>query len=177
MSEQEAPKPQDQWQVEDYRANLEIEFDTGSRILHLSARRPVVLANSAQMDLQREAVEQVLRQSGPEPVYVMVHLPRFIIDPGLAPVYASRIVKTIQKYAHAGGIARYGLNMTRVTVKMAYSSILNQEPNLFATRSEAEAYIHGIVAGNRSHSPPGTPAKEDSEEQPADCPSVIPPQY
>jgi hypothetical protein len=163
MSGQGILKSQDQWQAEDYRANLKIEFDPDTRIMHVSAHRAVVLASTEQIDRQRDIMEQVIREYGPEPIYLIIDLPRFIIEPSLAPIYLSRMVTVLQQYVHPGGIARYGLNMTRVTVRMAYSSDLKQNPNLFATRSEAEAYIRTLIAKRRSDQ---NQAKQPGDETP-----------
>lgn len=149
MSEHEPSKPQDQWTVEDYLGNLRIDFDSDNRILHLSAHQTTVLASPEQIDLQGQALERTLKRYGPEPLYVIIDLPRFVIEPSLAPVYSSKMVAVVQGYVYPKGVARYGLNMTRVTVKMAHVSHPNQAANLFSTRAEAEEYIRGLIKQQR----------------------------
>ncbi len=177
MSEQKPVKPQEQWRVEDYLANLKIDFDPQTRIVHLSTHRPVVLASSEQIELQRKVLEDVVCRYGPEPIYLIIELPRFIIEPSLAFVYANRLATLAHEHVPPEGIARYGLNLTRVTVKMAHSNNLKHDPNLFATRSEAEAYIRSLIAKNSPSRVLGGSTSGEPEKESTGTTSLIPPQY
>jgi len=73
--------------------------------------------------------------------FLVVDLSKIIIEPDEIGEY-SRIVKSIMDtYLYPNGIARYGFDIGRITIRLSHASFLDGDPNLFNTREEAIRYI------------------------------------
>jgi hypothetical protein len=125
---------------------LALEFDELRRILHVSAREIVHIRTQAQVRTHFSSVMAMLdgyTQSGR--VYLIIDMSNVIIDPELTGIYARYAREVGDKYIFPNGIARYGYQITRVTVRRGYEEYLAESPNLFNSRDEADTYISGLI--------------------------------
>lgn len=128
------------------------EFEPQARVLHSSTAELVHINTVAAADAKAALLKSVLVHLGPEPVYLLINLAGYSIAPDMAAVYAKKIVRTVEKYIYPKGIVRYGMNLTRVTVKLAHDRNLQTDPNLFSNRSDAEAYLDQLIADRTGRS-------------------------
>lgn len=81
---------------------------------------------------------------------MIIDYTRIIIEPLCIAEYAAEIKKIIDTFLYRDGIARYGFEIGRVTARLGHSTPIGVPLNLFATRAEAEAYIHSIIADDET---------------------------
>lgn len=127
------------------REQITSEFDSEKRILHLSLEEKHCVRTKAQMEedflILYRLVEEYAAQ---KPVYLILDITNLVIDPDLAGVYAKCAEKLNSRFVYPNGAARYGSQITRVTVKRAHREYLDNDPALFFTREEAYAYIENV---------------------------------
>ena len=58
---------------------------------------------------------------------------------------AREIKDIIDKYLFPGGIARYGMDLTRSTARASHAEYIGGDPNLFNLKEEAYAYINDLI--------------------------------
>ncbi len=143
------------------RNALAVEFDDSRRILHLSSSEPLEIREPDQLDVMCHMVHDLLAQYGPKRLYMIVDITNIAIDPSLSEAYGRKIRKIAEQFLYPGGIARYGYQITRVTVELGLSSDEYRLANLFQSRAAAEQYIDSLIAGRVAEStstsiPPGT---------------------
>jgi hypothetical protein len=122
------------------------DFDDQNRILHLSHTKKIHLRTKTALDSFFEQFTQLLDKyidSGR--VYLIINMSNLVIEQDLAPIYARHAKKIARTYIYLNGIARYGYVITRVMVKRGYSEYLNENPNIFNSREEAEEYITDLI--------------------------------
>ncbi len=107
------------------------------RVAHLSADEPIIVDDNDSLSYLCGAVRAVLQGYGPERLYMIVNLVNFVIDPELAPAYAEKIGAIAEDYLYPNGLARYGYNMTRVTVRLSQADKIDPAAGLFSLRREA----------------------------------------
>ncbi len=128
--------------------NLIIDFDGAKRILHLSAKTPVPVRTESELDLMCGTVYNILdKLCESDRVYMIVDIGKIIIDPKLAEKYAAKIQTLKEKFIYRGGMARYGMNMTRVTIMIGYKMHLLDEQNIFLSYDAARRYIDSLATG------------------------------
>lgn len=130
--------------------DFKLDFDEKSRILHLGYVTQVHIKTKAQLDLNFKIVTSILdRYIETGKFYMIIDMANFILEPDLSSIYA-RFAKGIgEKYIMPGGIARYGHQITRVTVRRGYKDHINEDPNHFGSYQEAAEYIGRQVVINR----------------------------
>ena len=128
-----------------------VEFDPGDRVVHIGASERMVIAAPELLNAWFSALAQILdRFVDGGRVYLTIDVNNILFDPSLAEVYAKNVRTIMEKYIYPGGIARYGFQITRVTVRRGYGDYLKESPNIFNTRAEAVAYIRGMIEKDRS---------------------------
>ncbi len=121
------------------------EFDALDRIVYLSYKEMVAVATQDQLDDLMTAFRDFLEQYRAEgSVYIIIDMSHLTIDPALSDAYVRWAGAIADTYAYPGGIARYGHQITRVTVRRGYRDHRADSPNLFGTRQEAYAYIQSL---------------------------------
>jgi hypothetical protein len=127
-----------------------VEYDPERRIVHLTAAEDIHFSSREDLDeLYTFASETLSRHTHESPVYVLVDLARFIIDPSLFEYYAEKSAIIKEKYVYPDGMAAYGFQITRVTVQLSYGDS-EKRPPLFKTRREAEEHLAGIEIRRKS---------------------------
>jgi hypothetical protein len=125
--------------------DLVAEFEPESRIVHQTATKVVRITTHAQAELLADATDRNLsRLLGNERGYLVTNISKVVIEPSVVEVFAARINELISKYLHPHGIARYGYEIGRVTVRMSHEANMIRDLNLFASKDEAYAYIRGL---------------------------------
>jgi hypothetical protein len=128
--------------------NMIVEFDEADRIVHLSVRKPRRMTTGEHLEQSFANLRSILDEYIAEGrVYLIIDMSNIIIEPDLKSMYATQAHAISEKYIMPHGIARYGYQITRVTVRTGYTDHLQEEPNIFNSREEAYAYIRGLIAG------------------------------
>jgi hypothetical protein len=128
-----------------------VEFDPALRIVHLGASELMQFDAPEKLEPWFAALAKILdRFIADGRVYLIIDMGNILFDPSLADVYARHVRAILEKYIYPGGIARYGFQITRVTVRRGYSDHLKETPHIFNTRAEAEAYIKALIEKNCS---------------------------
>ena len=136
---------------------LYIEFDKMTRIAHLTGTKLVSIADQQEMTLLYNWLFGALDAFLPRGrMFLLTDLNKIRIDPLLAKMYAAKSRLLMDKYLYKDGIARYGFELTRVTILHGYRDYLQQDPGLFASRAEAMAYLYGkmrqtIIPDDKTH--------------------------
>jgi len=126
------------------------EFDSKRRIVHLTAESEIRFNEPEDLlILYKDACEILERYTGDGPVYLLVDLARFIVDPSLFGFYAEKSAKLKEKFLYPEGMAGYGFQITRVTVQLSYGDC-DKRPPLFKTRREAEEYLENLASIRQS---------------------------
>jgi hypothetical protein len=132
-------------------ANIIYEFDSETRILHLSAEERIVIKSEAKLTELCHRVREIIEQNaGGEPIYMVVDLKKFHIDPSLADSYGRKITGIYRDHIYPGGLVRYGLEITRVTIKVGQPRHMNEDPLLFVSKKDAMLYLNSLIANNRA---------------------------
>lgn len=79
---------------------------------------------------------------------MVTNLGKLSFEPSLSKLYAAKSRHLLDKYIYPNGIARYGFEISRITVRHGFRDFLHLEPNIFTTRQEAFAYIYGLIRQN-----------------------------
>ncbi|MCP4570514.1 MAG: hypothetical protein GY841_23265 [FCB group bacterium] len=126
-----------------------VDFDDSQRIMYLSNEGLVHLKTKNQVDQSFELFQSICRRYYAQgKFYLIIDMSNFIIEPDLTAVYAKNAKKIIEKYIVPGGVARFGHQITRLTVRRAYADYLTEKPQIFSTRGEACTYINEVIAAN-----------------------------
>jgi hypothetical protein len=141
---------------------LSVEFDESKRVLHLAANQPTEISTMEQLIGMCRMVHEVVSQYGPERLYLIVDITNIAIDPKLNEAYGHKISGIAEKFLFPGGIARYGYQITRVTIEMGLAEDEKHIDGMFDSRAAAEAYIDGLINKCENEStptptPPGSP--------------------
>ena len=140
------------------------EFDEQSRILHVAYRRRVHPVKEEHLDKAfadfRELLD-VYAQSGR--IYLIIDMTNLIIEPEMKAPYVAHARALAEKYIMPRGIARYGYQITRITVRAGYQQYMDESPNIFNSREEAFKYIYSLIEKNESlpQEPPVRALSED----------------
>jgi hypothetical protein len=132
-------------------AKLFGEYDPDNRIVHITASQPIQVRNVEHGLILSQAIKEILKQHlGDGRGYMVTDYTRIILDFSNALLYAREIKDMIDTYLYPGGIARYGMEISRITARMGHKEYLGGDPNLFDTREEAFAYIYALIERNRA---------------------------
>ncbi len=134
--------------------SIAVEFDKTRHVLHLSSIDRIEISQPPQLDGMCAMVSDLLARYGPERLYMIVDITNIVIDPSLSEVYGRKIRKIADKFLHPGGIARYGYQITRITIEMALSSDESLLGNLFSSRLAAELYIDNLILRSKDGATP-----------------------
>jgi len=124
-----------------YQEKMRVEFDPERRIVHLSAEEDIYFQTPEDLeDLYADTCDILGRYTHGTPVYLLVDMANFIIDPSLFEDYGKKSAMVKEKFLYPDGMAGYGFQITRVTVQLSYGNA-EKRPALFKTRKEAEEYL------------------------------------
>ncbi len=126
--------------------NMIIEFDPETRILHLSARERIDIREECELNGLCSQVNDLIENLvDSDRIYLIVDLGKLIIDPGLAHQYGVKISKIFEKYIYPNGLVRYGMQITRITIKVGQAESMKSIPLPFKTKDEAFNYIRNLI--------------------------------
>ncbi len=129
---------------------FETEFDEARRILHFAYKRTIHPTTPEHLEMKFLALRNLLDQyisSGR--IYLIIDMANFILEPELKTKYAELVRGIRDTYIMPSGIARYGFQITRITVRQGYNIYLGESPNIFNSRGEAYAYINSLIDRHR----------------------------
>ncbi len=122
------------------------EFDSENRIVHLTARKKAIARTLDEGLLVKKAVRDIMEKYlSSSRGYLVTDYGRIIIDPALMIHYAHEMKYLIDTYLYPGGVARYGMDITRITATLSHKSYIGDNANLFNTREEAYDYIYKLI--------------------------------
>lgn len=131
--------------------NLIAEFDPETRIVHLTARRPVHACTLAEGRELGQAVKKLLeRFLSDGRGYLLTDYSKIILEPVEVEQYSRVIRDLLDTYLYPGGIARYGFEISRVTARLGHKEYIGGNPNLFDTREAAVTYLKGLITQNQA---------------------------
>ncbi len=127
------------------------EFDNDKRIFHLTATEVIRVELKEQLEELCSAVFAKLgKYIETGRCYMIVDLTKFIIEPKLSNCYAEKIQTIAQNCLFPNGLARYGYQITRMTVRLGHESKIDGDPNLFHTKKEAFNFIENLIKQHSS---------------------------
>ncbi len=127
------------------------EFDPRLRILHVAYRKRVHPTTKEHLDIIFDTFRKKLDQyldSGR--IHLVIDMTNFIIEPDLRLDYVSHAQDITAKYIIPNGIARYGFQITRITVRACYDQYMVDNPNIFNSRDEAYQHIYSLIEKNQN---------------------------
>ncbi|HOP07591.1 MAG TPA: hypothetical protein PLF13_09900 [candidate division Zixibacteria bacterium] len=147
--------------MEQFRNLLEVEYDDTNRIVYLTASETISISCETEMIQLCSTIRETLDQYGPERLYLVMDLLRFAIEPSLAELYAERVRSLTEDYLYPDGLARYGYQITRVTIMLGAENKKATKDLFFTNKEEACQYIYNRIALRTSHHP----LEQNEEEQ------------
>lgn len=130
--------------------HLIADFDEQRRILHVAYKKRIHPTTREHLDILFASFRSLLDKyidSGR--FYLIIDLTNFIVEPDLKSIFATLAREMCEKYIVPQGIARYGYQITRITIRAAYHEQMNENPNIFNSRDEAYCYIYTLIDRNR----------------------------
>ncbi|MCP4705295.1 MAG: hypothetical protein GY865_11855 [candidate division Zixibacteria bacterium] len=122
------------------------EFDNEKRIFHLSATEVLNIDTKQQLEELCSIVSNKLgKHVESDRCYMIVDLSKFIIDLKLSDCYAEKIQHIIENGLYNNGLARYGYEVTRMTIQKGHQTKVKGDPNLFGTKKDAFDYIDSLI--------------------------------
>lgn len=126
------------------------EFDEARRILHMAYKRTIHPTTPAHLEMKFKIFREMLDQYIPTgKIYLIIDMTNFILEPDLKTKYAELARLIRDEYIMPNGIARYGFQITRITVRQSYNIYLSENPNIFNSCQEAYAYIYSLIDRHR----------------------------
>ncbi len=129
--------------------DLIVEYDSERHLVHVTASRPLSIATAEDGYAMSNWVKARLSGYFAERRgYMITDYTRISIEPSLIKVYIEEMGDIIRKFLLPNGIARYGLEITRITAKLGHEIEIGGNPNLFITKVEALEYIDSLIIKN-----------------------------
>lgn len=123
------------------------EFDEDSRILYLRGTQFVGITTEQRLTAVMEAIRaEMQRHSESGRMYMIIDVTNLVIPPELSQSYGRLAADIYTAYAFPDGIARFGHQITRLAVRRGYMDFMDDDPHIYGTRAEAEAYIRFLIA-------------------------------
>jgi len=127
------------------------EFDKQRGALFVSAEKRLRIATEPDLVNLAEAIDCLMEKHfSKERGFLLVNLQQIAIEPNHLDLYVARIRQLYRLYLRPHGLIAYGFEITRVTAQLSHEMYDRQEPNLFNTREEAEAFVDMLIAGGDS---------------------------
>ncbi len=118
----------------------------------MTAKKDIHFSTTEDLDALYDSLCDILRQYTHDgPVYLLVDLARYVIEPALFEYYTVKSKQIKEKYVYPDGISGYGFQITRVMVQLSYAKT-GKRPPLFKSRHEAEEYLFDSEAKRKKMS-------------------------
>jgi len=122
--------------------DMVFEFDPDTRIVHLTATKPVhVRTEEDGRQMVRAVFDGLNSYLFDGRGFLVSNYNKIIIEPDLLKMYAEAFELFFDKYLYPNGVARYGFEITRITAKLGHLEYLGGSPNLFESKEEAINFI------------------------------------
>lgn len=122
-------------------------YDPETAIAELSSRETIRVETPEMLNMMCSYVNNLLDGlPGTGPYYLAVDVSKIAIDPGLTDKYQEKIIKIGEKFLYPNGLARYGYEITRVTIQLMNHKLGYQFGRLFYSRKDAMAYLECLSA-------------------------------
>lgn len=123
------------------------EFDSARKTLHLTARERALAQTQQELNELCESIRTIIKQyCRDERIYMVVDLSKIIIEPQLSEEYAKKVKSLYEDFLVPGGLLRYGLQITRITIKLGHDTNLNSDTSFFRSKEAAFAHIDKLIA-------------------------------
>lgn len=127
-----------------YLAELSLEYDPGTRIAELSAKKVLEINTADKLEtLCNETGKLLFEATKGERCYMAVDISKIAIEPGLSLEYSKKIKFLRENFLYPDGLVRYGFEITRITIKLAGLKS-GELPILFNKREEAIIYLQEL---------------------------------
>ena len=127
-----------------------IKFDESLHIMQLGYDKPVHLRTKNQLVVFFDTFRTICdRYKSSGRFYLIINMTNLVIEPELCCIYAQNAKSIIDNYIIPDGVARYGHQITRLTVRRAYSDHLGEDPHIFSSFAEASAHIQNLISKNK----------------------------
>jgi hypothetical protein len=137
-----------------FARSVKADFDPATRILHVAFTRRIRPGSEKQMAAHFAQFETLVEQYARDGrIYLIIDMTNLIFEPEFQAAYATQARKISDIYIYPKGIARYGYQITRITVRSSYDKYMNGSPNIFNSREEAFAYIHAMIEKSKETTP------------------------
>ena len=138
--------------MKDFNKIINIEFDETNRIVHLQFNELLKFEFHIEFKEYSNYVENYVGNiaSTDNRCYLVIDMHNLIIEPNMKNLYIAHAQKMYQNFLHHNGVARYGAQITRVTVKISHKEKLKQDPHLFRNKEEAYEYIYNLIKQNKT---------------------------
>jgi len=132
--------------VIDFSQVMTASFDPALEMIDFSSTISVKISNLREFqEFNNYLIKKTFELVGDKRAYMIFDFNKIIIDPGLTLEVTDSIKEFYAKYLYPHGTAGYGKSFSRVTVKLSFKEIKEQEEHLFATREEAVDYVRMLV--------------------------------
>lgn len=129
-----------------FAKSVKAEFDPVTRILHVSYTRRIRPGNVEQLNAHFANFEVMVEKYARDGrIYLIIDMSNLIFEPEFQAEYAAHARKISEVYCLPNGIARYGYQITRITVRSSYDKYIGGNPNIFNSREEAFVYIRAQI--------------------------------
>lgn len=130
---------------------IAVDFDERYRILHVASRVIIHPTSPEHLGIVFAAFKKMLdKYTATGRIYLIIDMSNIVIEPELRAAYSDYARDIYQKYVYPQGVARYGYQITRITVRSGHGTYLQENPNIFNSRDEAESYIHSMIERHQS---------------------------
>lgn len=133
----------------DYKKILQYEFDESKKILHFTYSEMVHIITEQQWRELTDYTESLISKYAENSrIYLIVDVKNLLVEPELVKTYSEYVKRVCDKYLMPNGVARYGTQLTRVTIKLGHDKILKKDPAMCKTKEDAYAYIKKQIENN-----------------------------
>ena len=130
---------------------FDLEFDPVRRILHIGFKSRIHPTTKEQLGRKFAVLGEILDPyTKSERLYLIINMSNVIFEPELKTAYVAHARAIQDKYVMPDGIARYGFQITRITVRQGYAEQSGEDPHIFNSREEAFGYIESLIERHKS---------------------------
>ena len=128
---------------------INIQYDAAKSIMYLSLVEKYVFTDADDFKAYVKDVYSIYdRLSKGNRFYLIIDLQNLVVDQSLLKEYKEMITFMYGHYLYPNGVARFGSQLTRLTIKMGHADQKEHQPNIFPTKAEAVQYIDELIKRN-----------------------------
>lgn len=128
---------------------IDIQYDADNSIMYLNLIEKYVFNDPDEFKAYVKCVYSIYdRLAGGKRFYLIIDLQNLVVDQSLLKEYKEMITFMYGHYLYQNGVARFGSQLTRLTIKMGHTEQQDHQPNIFPTKAEAVQFIHALIKKN-----------------------------